>query len=132
MEEVLRGYPGVKACACVARPLSHRENYGDDNPPEALVAFVVPKELVRRRDEADEALSVEDTEAEAMNAYLADRLPRLSVPARVVFVASIPLTAALVLGAKCDRRALALMPLPSPRRTRGGGTARDARWTEQS
>ena len=91
------------------------KNYGDDNPPEALVAFVVPKELVRR-DEADEALSVEDTEAEAINAYLADRLPRLSVPARVVFVASIPLTAALSSSApKCDRRALALMPLPSLR-----------------
>ena len=120
MEEVLRGYPGVKACACVARPLSHRENYGDDTPPEALVAFVVPKELVRRRDEADEPLSVEDTEAEAINAYLADRLPRWSVPACVVFVASIPLTAALASSApKCDRRALALMPLPSPRRTRG-------------
>ena len=75
---------------------------------------------MRRRDEADEALSVEDTEAEAINAYLADRLPRLSVPARVVFVASIPLTAALSSSApKCDRRALALMPLPSPRRTRG-------------
>ena len=74
---------------------------------------------MRRRDEADEALSVEDTEAEAINAYLTDRLPRWSVPARVVFVASIPLTAALASSApKCDRRALARMPLPSPRRTR--------------
>ena len=118
MEEVLRGYPGVKACACVARPLSH-PNSGDDTPREALVAFVVPKELVRRCDEADEALSVEDTEAETIQAYLADRLPRWSVPARVVFVASIPLTAALASSApKCDRMALALMPLPSPRRTR--------------
>ena len=60
MEEVLRGYPGVKACACLARPLSHL-NSGDDTPREALVAFVVPKK--RRIDEADEALSVEDTEA---------------------------------------------------------------------
>ena len=117
VEEVLRGYPGVKTCACVARPLSHL-NCGEDTPREALVAFVVPK--VMRRDGADEALSVEDTEAEAINAYLADRLPRWSVPARVVFVASIPLTAALASSApKCDRRALALMPLPSPRRTRG-------------
>ena len=117
MEEVLRGYPGVKACACVARPLSHRENCGDDTPREALVAFVVPKE--RRIDSEDEALSVEDTEAEAIEAYLADRLPRWSVPARVVFVASIPLTAALASSApKCDRRALVRMPLPSPRRTR--------------
>ena len=117
MEEVLRGYPGVKACACVARPLSHRENSGDDTPREALVAFIVPK--VMRIDEADEALSVEDTEAEAIQAYLADRLPRWSVPARVVFVASIPLTAALASSApKCDRRALARMPLPSTRRTR--------------
>jgi len=116
VEEVLRGYPGVKACACVARPLSHL-NSGDDTPREALVAFVVPKK--RRIDEADEALSVEDTEAEAIDAYLADRLPRWSVPARVVFVASIPLTAALASSApKCDRRALARMPLPSPRRTR--------------
>ena len=115
MEEVLRGYPGVKACACVARPLSHL-NSGGDTPREALVAFVVPKELVRRRDEEDEALS----EAEAIDAYLADRLPRWSIPARVVFVASIPLTAALASSApKCDRRALARMPLPSPRRTRG-------------
>ena len=74
---------------------------------------------MRRRDEADEALSVEDTEAEAINAYLTDRLPRWGVPARVVFVASIPLTAALASSApKCDRRALARMPLPSPRRTR--------------
>ena len=116
MEEVLRGYPGVKACACVARPLSHL-NSGDDTPREALVAFVVPKK--RRIDEAGEALSVEDTEAEAIEAYLADRLPRWSVPARVVFVASIPLTAALASSApKCDRMALARMPLPSPRRTR--------------
>ena len=116
VEEVLRGYPGVKACACVARPLSHL-NSGEDTPREALVAFVVPKK--RRIDEADEAISVEDTEAEAIEAYLADRLPRWSVPARVVFVASIPLTAALASSApKCDRRALARMPLPSLRRTR--------------
>ena len=72
-----------------------------------------------QRDSADEAFSVEDAEAEAINAYLADRLPRWSVPARVVFVASIPLTAALASSApKCDRMALARMPLPSPRRTR--------------
>ena len=130
MEEVLRGYPGVKACACVARPLSHL-NSGDDTPREALVAFVVPKAAI---DRADEALSVEDTEAEAINAYLADRLPRWSVPARVVFVASIPLTAALASSApKCDRRALARMPLPSPRRTRARrDERRDARSTEQS
>lgn len=115
MEEVLRSYPGVKACACVARPLSNG-NPGDDTPREALVAFVVPK--VMRRDNADEAENEED-EAEAIDAYLADRLPRWSVPARVVFVASIPLTAALASSApKCDRRALAGMPLPSPRRTR--------------
>ena len=126
VEEVLRGYPGVKACACVARPLSHF-NSGDDTPQEALVAFVVPK--VMRIDEADEAFSVEDTEAEAIEAYLADRLPRWSVPARVVFVASIPLTAALASSApKCDRRALARMPLPSPRRTRAtrDGDGREA------
>ena len=117
MEEVLRGYPGVKACACVARPLSHLNSSTDDTPREALVAFVVPK--VMRHDGADEALSVEDTEVEAIDAYLADRLPRWSVPARVVFVGSIPLTAALASSApKCDRRALARMPLPSPRRTR--------------
>jgi thioester reductase-like protein len=91
-------------------------NPGDDTPREALVAFVVPK--VMRRDNADEAENEED-EAEAIDAYLADRLPRWSVPARVVFVASIPLTAALASSApKCDRRALAGMPLPSPRRTR--------------
>ena len=120
MEEVLRGYPGVKACACVARPLSHLNSSTDDTPREALVAFVVPKK--RRIDSADEALSVEDTEAEAINAYLTDRLPRWSVPARVVLVASIPLTAALASSApKCDRRALARMPLPSPRRTRATG-----------
>jgi thioester reductase-like protein len=47
----------------------------------------------------------------------------------VVFVASIPLTAALASSApKCDRRALARMPLPSPRRTRArrDGDGREA------
>jgi thioester reductase-like protein len=126
VEEVLRGYPGVKTCACVARPLSHL-NCGEDTPREALVAFVVPK--VMRRDGADEALSVEETEAEAIEAYLADRLPRWSVPARVVFIASIALTAALASSApKCDRRALARMPMPLPRRTRArrDGEGREA------
>ena len=116
-----------------------------EGPPASLVAFVKRRRRLRdvgtgaereereegtrkeRREENDEDGEEDGEEEGQLRAWLADRLPRWSVPARIVFVDGIPLTAAAASSApKRDRRALANVPLPPapstrrPRRTRVG------------
>ena len=117
VEEALEDHPLVEACACVARALSIGVQTvsgpsPDASPPASLVAFVKRRRRLRdvgtgaeteereegtrkeRREENDEDGEEDGEEEGQLRAWLADRLPRWSVPARIVFVDGIPLTAA--------------------------------------
>lgn len=142
VEEALEDHPLVEACACVARALSIGVQTvsgpsPDASPPASLVAFVKRRRRLRdvgtgaeteereegtrkeRREENDEDGEEDGEEEGQLRAWLADRLPRWSVPARIVFVDGIPLTAAAASSApKRDRRALANVPLPPAPSTR--------------
>ena len=142
VEEALEDHPLVEACACVARALSIgvqtvSGTSPDASPPASLVAFVKRRRRLRdvgtgaeteereegtrkeRREENDEDGEEDGEEEGQLRAWLADRLPRWSVPARIVFVDGIPLTAAAASSApKRDRRALANVPLPPAPSTR--------------
>jgi len=81
IEAVLTQYPAAKAAAVIARQVQPTE--------KSLVAYVVPKE--------DQALT-----AEGLQTFLKQKLPQYMVPARFMFMASLPLTA----NGKLDRQAL--------------------------
>ncbi len=91
VEAVLAGHPGVREAAVVARR-------GDGDSAETeLVGFFVARGEPPTEEELREALAV--------------RLPSYMVPAHLVAVDELPLTA----NRKVDRTALARLPLPGPR-----------------
>src|SRR5262249_24603994 len=81
VEDALTGYPLIASCAVTVRP--------DRDGEPSLVAYVVS--------ETEYPPAIPE-----MRAYLRERLPLASVPARFVRLASLPLSA----NGKIDRRAL--------------------------
>jgi amino acid adenylation domain-containing protein len=114
VEAVLRDHPGVRQAVAVAR----EEGSGG----KRLIGYVVPEEdWSNREDEYDARIS---RLLEALREYLKGKLPPHMVPATLVPLESIPLTA----NGKVDRRAL---PSPEGRQYLPRGYIGAATATEQ-